>query len=55
VTAAGRDTVTVSGLPADRIVALLAAAAVPFSGVSEHRATLEDVYLGLTRGAVEFR
>lgn len=55
VAATGRDTVTVSGLPADRIVALLSGSAVPFSEVSAHRATLEDVYLELTRETVEFR
>jgi ABC-2 type transport system ATP-binding protein len=55
VAATGRDTVTVSGLPADRIVALLNQSAVPFSEVSAHRATLEDAYLELTREAVEFR
>ncbi|MER5788199.1 ATP-binding cassette domain-containing protein [Streptomyces sp. NPDC001980] len=55
VAVTGRDTVTVSGLPADRVVALLGANAVPFSEVSAHRATLEDVYLELTRDAVEFR
>ncbi|MDL4815514.1 ATP-binding cassette domain-containing protein [Actinomadura opuntiae] len=55
VAAAGRDTITVSGLPADRIVTLLSQGAVPFSEVSAHRATLEDVYLDLTREAVEFR
>ena len=55
VAAAGRETITVSGLPADRIVTLLNQSAVPFSEVSAHRATLEDVYLELTREAVEFR
>lgn len=55
VAATGRDTITVSGLPADRIVMLLGESAVPFSEVSAHRATLEDVYLELTRDAVEFR
>ncbi|MGY0057186.1 ATP-binding cassette domain-containing protein [Streptomyces sp. LZ34] len=55
VAATGRDTVTVSGLPAERIVALLNRSAVPFSEVSAHRATLEDVYFELTREAVEFR
>jgi ABC-2 type transport system ATP-binding protein len=55
VAATGRDTITVSGLPADRIVTLLNESAVPFSEVSAHRATLEDVYLELTREAVEFR
>ncbi|WNV85613.1 ATP-binding cassette domain-containing protein [Umezawaea sp. Da 62-37] len=50
-----RDTVVVSGLPADRVVALLNRSAVPFSEVFAHRATLEDAYLELTRDAVEFR
>ncbi|WP_255947918.1 ATP-binding cassette domain-containing protein [Streptomyces odontomachi] len=55
VAATGPDTLTVSGLPANRIVTLLSESAVPFSEVSAHRATLEDVYLELTREAVEFR
>jgi ABC-2 type transport system ATP-binding protein len=55
VAATGRDTITVSGLPTDRVVALLNRSAVPFSEVSAHRATLEDAYLELTREAVEFR
>jgi ABC-2 type transport system ATP-binding protein len=55
VASTGRDTVTVAGLPADRIVALLGESTVPFSEISAHRATLEDVYLELTREAVEFR
>ncbi|GAA2125319.1 ABC transporter ATP-binding protein [Actinomadura napierensis] len=55
VATTGRDTISVSGRPADRIVALLGQSAVPFSEVSAHRATLEDVYLELTREAVEFR
>jgi len=55
VTATGRDTITVAGLPADRIVTLLNESAVPFSEVSAHRATLEEAYLELTRDAVEFR
>ena len=55
VAATRRDTITVSGLPADRIVTLLSESAVPFSEVSAHHATLEDVYLELTREAVEFR
>ncbi|WP_326692051.1 ATP-binding cassette domain-containing protein [Streptomyces sp. NBC_01795] len=54
VAATGRDTITVSGLPAARIVTLLSASAVPFSEVSAHRATLEDVYIELTREDVEF-
>jgi ABC-2 type transport system ATP-binding protein len=46
---------TVSGLPAERITALLGAAGVPFSEVTAHRATLEEAYLELTRDAVEYR
>ena len=50
-----RDTLTVSGLPAGRIVALLGASGVPFSEVAAHRASLEEAYMELTRDAVEFR
>jgi ABC-2 type transport system ATP-binding protein len=46
---------TVSGLAAERITALLGARKVPFSEVSAHRATLEEAYLELTRDAVEYR
>ncbi|MFK4085578.1 ATP-binding cassette domain-containing protein [Kribbella sp. NPDC020789] len=53
--AAHPDSITVSGLSPDRIVSLLNGAAVPFSEVSAHRATLEEAYLALTRNAVEFR
>jgi ABC-2 type transport system ATP-binding protein len=53
--AADRDTLTVSGLPAEQVVTLLSAKAVPFFEVSAHRATLEEAYLELTRDAVEFR
>ena len=55
VAATGPDTITVSGLPPDRIVTLLSQSAVPFSEVSAHRATLEEAYLELTRDAAEFR
>ena len=55
VTATGPDSITVSGLTPERIVTLLGESAVPFSEISAHRATLEDAYLELTRGAVEFR
>ncbi|WP_405723448.1 ATP-binding cassette domain-containing protein [Streptomyces sp. NBC_01537] len=55
VAATGGDTLTVSGLAAGRIVALLGEGAVPFSEVSAHRATLEEAYMELTRDAVEFQ
>jgi ABC-2 type transport system ATP-binding protein len=50
-----RDTITVSGLAAEKVVAVLGEAAVPFSEISAHRASLEEAYLELTRDAVEFR
>jgi ABC-2 type transport system ATP-binding protein len=55
VAATDREMLTVSGLPAKRIVELLTASGVPFSEVSAHRATLEEAYMELTRDAVEFR
>jgi ABC-2 type transport system ATP-binding protein len=55
VTATGADALTISGLSAERVVALLSGSAVPFSEVSAHRATLEQAYMDLTRDAVEFR
>jgi ABC-2 type transport system ATP-binding protein len=55
VTAAGPAALTVSGLPAERITALLGDAGVPFSEVSAHRASLEEAYLELTRDAAEYR
>ncbi len=55
VAATDLDTLTVSGLAAEKIVALLGESGVPFSEVSAHRATLEEAYMELTRDAVEFR
>jgi ABC-2 type transport system ATP-binding protein len=55
VAAAGDGELTVSGLPAERVVALLGESAVPFSEVSAHHATLEEAYMELARDAVEFR
>jgi ABC-2 type transport system ATP-binding protein len=55
VTATGPDTLTISGLAAERIVQLLGEGGVPFSEVAAHRATLEEAYMELTRDAVEFR
>jgi len=55
VAASDRDSLTVSGLTAERVVAVLGGAGVPFSEVSPHRATLEEAYMELTRDAVEFR
>ena len=55
VTAAGHDTLTVSGLGAEQVVAVLTQHAVPFSEVSAHRASLEEAYMDLTRDAIEYR
>ena len=55
VTVTGSDTLSVAALPAEKVVALLGAALVPFSEVSAHRATLEQAYLELTQEAVEYR
>jgi ABC-2 type transport system ATP-binding protein len=45
----------VSGLPTEAIVAALTGSRVPFAEVTAHRASLEEAYMELTRGAVEFR
>jgi ABC-2 type transport system ATP-binding protein len=55
VTPAGSDTLTISGLAAEQVTALLGEARVPFSEVSANRATLEQAYLELTKDAVEYR
>jgi ABC-2 type transport system ATP-binding protein len=55
VAAIGRDTVTVSGLPPDRIVMVLNGSGVVFSEMSSHRASLEEAYMELTRNEVEYR
>jgi ABC-2 type transport system ATP-binding protein len=54
VAVTGPDTLTIAGLPSERVVALLGQAAVSFSEVSAHQATLEEAYMELTRDAVEF-
>ncbi|MGI5237815.1 ATP-binding cassette domain-containing protein [Dactylosporangium sp. CA-139066] len=55
VALADADVLTVRGLPAERIVAALTAAGLPFSELAPHRATLEEAYFDLTREAVEYR
>ena len=55
VAVTGQDTLTISGLPAEQVVAVLSEKTVPFAEVAAHRATLEQAYLDLTRDAVEFR
>jgi ABC-2 type transport system ATP-binding protein len=55
VAVTGPDTLTISGVAAEHIVALLTGGGVSFSEVSAHRATLEEAYMDLTRQSVEFR
>src|SRR5215472_15712723 len=55
VTATSDDTLTVAGLGAERIVAVLTENAVPFSEVAAHRASLEQAYMDLTSDLVEYR
>jgi ABC-2 type transport system ATP-binding protein len=55
VAATAPDMLTVSGLPADKIVAALTGGHVPFTEVAAHRASLEEAYMELTRDAVEFQ
>jgi len=55
VAATGRDTLSVSGLASEQVVARLSEAGIGFSEISAHRATLEEAYMELTRDAVEFR
>jgi ABC-2 type transport system ATP-binding protein len=55
VAVTGGDTLSVTGLAADQVVARLSEAGVGFSEISAHRATLEEAYMELTRDAVEFR
>lgn len=52
---AGPDTLTVTGLAGEAIVARLTEAGVPFTELAAHRASLEEAYLGLTRDAVQYR
>jgi len=55
VAATGRDTLSVSGLASEQVVARLSEAGIGFSEISAHRASLEEAYMELTRDAVEFR
>jgi ABC-2 type transport system ATP-binding protein len=51
VAASERETLTVAGLPAERIAAVLTACGLPFSELAAHRASLEEAYMELTKGA----
>jgi ABC-2 type transport system ATP-binding protein len=55
VAVTGADTLTIAGLVSERVVGLLSEAAIPFSEISTHQASLEEAYMELTRDQVEFR
>jgi ABC-2 type transport system ATP-binding protein len=55
VAVTGQDTLMISGLPAQRVVALLSGSSIPFAEVTAHRATLEQAYMELTKDAVEYQ
>jgi ABC-2 type transport system ATP-binding protein len=54
VSTGGPGALTVAGLPAADVVAVLSTGGVPFSEVATQRASLEEAYLELTRDAVEY-
>jgi ABC-2 type transport system ATP-binding protein len=54
VTVRNVDGIVVEGLPGDAIASLLGAAGVSFDELRRHRASLEEAYMELTRGSVEF-
>jgi ABC-2 type transport system ATP-binding protein len=55
VAVTGSGVLTVSNLSSERLVAILAGHAIPFSEVTAHRVTLEKAYMELTRESVEYR
>ncbi|MFH8467070.1 ATP-binding cassette domain-containing protein [Streptomyces sp. NPDC017991] len=55
VSSTSADTISVTGLPAEDVVSLLGRNGVPFSEISEHRASLEEAYMELTRDTVQYR
>jgi ABC-2 type transport system ATP-binding protein len=48
------DTLIVTGLPPDRVAALVVGEGLPLLTLAPHRASLEDAYVQLTRGAVDY-
>jgi ABC-2 type transport system ATP-binding protein len=54
VAAIDHELLTVHGLSGERIAGLLTGAGVPFSELRQHRASLEEAYMEITRDAVEF-
>jgi ABC-2 type transport system ATP-binding protein len=54
VAAIDHEVLTVNGLSSERVAGLLSAARLPFAELRQHRASLEEAYMELTRDAVEF-
>jgi ABC-2 type transport system ATP-binding protein len=50
----GPETMTVTNMDAEGVGALLARNGLPFSEIAEHRASLEEAYMELTRDTAEF-
>jgi ABC-2 type transport system ATP-binding protein len=50
----GPDSLTVTGLLAEQVIALLSEQGLPFSEVYQHKASLEQAYMDLTRNATDF-
>jgi ABC-2 type transport system ATP-binding protein len=55
VAAAAPGALVITGISAERLVASLAAHAIPFTEVTPQRVSLEEAYLELTRDSVEYR
>jgi ABC-2 type transport system ATP-binding protein len=54
VTSTGSDALVVTGLDPERIAALVAGNGLRLDELYRERASLEDAFIELTRGAVEF-
>jgi len=54
VVSSGQDRLTVNGLTAERIADLVAAGGLRLHELAPRRASLEDAYMQLTRGAIDF-
>jgi ABC-2 type transport system ATP-binding protein len=55
VAVTGPDVLMISGLRAERVVALLGESSIPFAEVTAHRVSLEEAYMELTKDAVEYQ
>ena len=55
VAAAAPDVLTIAGLSAQRVVAILTQHAISFTEIAAHRTTLEEAYMELTRDSAEYR